>query len=172
MTQTEFDQTTDGLTRHADSIIDAKRCDYTEQNVDVLHNFKASAVAAGITPLQAWLVHWHKQSSAVSRFIKNPSIPPSEPMLSRFADLRNYLQLGYALMVESVLNKKVPSNHSINLAELNPRQRIEIALQEKTRQDKIISDLKRDELIKEIKGTFRAVNNPDGTVTEFFDEMV
>lgn len=107
MTQIEFNQSTDELTRHADAIIDAKRCDYTEQNVDVLHNFKASAVAAGIAPLQAWLVHWHKQSSAVSRFIKNPSIPPSEPMLSRFADLRNYLQLGYALMVERLTSEKV-----------------------------------------------------------------
>ena len=101
MTQTEFDSLVAYLNDHANRIVAAKRPDYTQESDDVLQNFKDAAAQAGITPLQVWLVHFHKQYSAVARFAKNPSCSPSEPIINRFADLRNYLQLGFALYTET-----------------------------------------------------------------------
>lgn len=101
MTQQEFDKTIEQLNNLADGIVARKRPDYTRENTDVLANFKESASMAGITPLQAWMVHMHKQFSALSRYVKNPTCNPSEPITDRFADLRNYLQLGYAIYEES-----------------------------------------------------------------------
>lgn len=93
-----FEDTIQILNDHADKIVAKKRPDYTQESVDVLANFKNAAQEAGITPMQAWLVHFHKQYSAVARYVKHPNADVSEPMIDRFADLRNYLQLGFALM--------------------------------------------------------------------------
>lgn len=98
MTTKEFDEIILNLNNRADAIVSAKRPDYTQESSDVLANFKEAALAAGISPLQVWLVHFHKQYSAVARYVKNPDCTPSEPLTDRFADLRNYLQLGYALL--------------------------------------------------------------------------
>lgn len=100
MNQNIFDSLANELNSHADLIIAAKRPDYTRENTDVLANFKETADFCGITPLQAWLVHFYKQFSAVARYVKTPTATPSESIDSRFADLRNYLQLGYALHKE------------------------------------------------------------------------
>ncbi len=101
MTQTEFDQRIQQLNDFADDIILVKRPDYTRDNTDVLSNFKEAADFCGITPMQVWGVHFFKQFSAVMRMVKNPDGTPSESLDSRFADLRNYLQLGYALHKET-----------------------------------------------------------------------
>lgn len=100
MNQTTYDTTCQELLDAARKIVEAKRPEYTQDNADVLHNFKQSGEAAGITPLQAWVVHMEKQYSAVCRAVKNPAATPSEGIQSRFCDLINYLQLGYALFVE------------------------------------------------------------------------
>lgn len=100
MTQGEYDGYTEMLKTMADDIARAKRPDYTRGNADVLHNFRESAEIAGISMLQAWLVHFHKQFSAVARYAKNPEAKLSEPIDSRFCDLYNYIQLGYAIMQE------------------------------------------------------------------------
>ena len=102
MTSVEYEHLAEELTRTAASIASAKRPDYTQESSDVLANFKDAARDAGIRPLQAWLVHFQKQYSAVARYVKNPQGSPSETILSRFADLRNYLELGYALYAESL----------------------------------------------------------------------
>jgi hypothetical protein len=100
MTLEEFDKVAASLNDLADQIVVKKRPDYTQQDTDVLANFKRAAHDAGITPLQAWLVHFQKQYSAVARYVANPTCEPSESITSRFADLRNYLQLGFALYNE------------------------------------------------------------------------
>lgn len=100
MTQKEFDELVREMHLLADSIVNAKRPDYTQGNADVLHNFRQAAEGAGISPLQAWFVHFHKQFSAVAKAAKSPFTPRSEPIANRFADLRNYLDLGYALFAE------------------------------------------------------------------------
>lgn len=100
MNSTEFNKVVKQLNDTADTIVSQKRPDYTRQSSDVLNNFKEAAEMAGITPLQAWMVHFQKQFSAISRFVANDDCQPSEPIESRFADLRNYLHLGYALFLE------------------------------------------------------------------------
>lgn len=103
MTQTEYDIAVQELTVLADGIVKAKRPDYTRESPDVLSNFKVSGDMAGITPLQAWAVHYYKQMSAIFRFAKNPTCNPSEPIASRFADARNYIDLGYALYRDTTI---------------------------------------------------------------------
>jgi hypothetical protein len=100
MTATVFDEVTESLHRNAGSIAARKRPDYTQESADVLANFKDAARDAGITPMQAWLIHFQKQYSAIARHVKNPQGIPSESILSRFADLLNYIDLGHALYVE------------------------------------------------------------------------
>lgn len=102
MTLKEFQDTQEDLRREADTIASMKRPDYTIGATDVLANFKNAARMAGITPMQAWLVHVEKQLSAVTRHILNPDKPISEPIKSRFCDLHNYLDLGYALMLDTI----------------------------------------------------------------------
>lgn len=104
MNAEDFNKLVKQLEATADGIVAAKRPDYTQESQDVLQNFKDAAILAGITPLQAWMVHFQKQFSAIARYIKNPSCNPSESIESRFADMRNYLHLGYALVREPVTN--------------------------------------------------------------------
>jgi len=122
MTQTIFNTYINDLNSFADSIVAAKRPDYTRENTDVLSNFKETAAFCGITPLQAWLVHFYKQFSAVARFVKNPDATPSESLDSRFADMRNYLQLGYAILKEETARQASESldrfGEDSNLSEL------------------------------------------------------
>ncbi len=100
MTQTEFEEQCATLHNVAASIVAAKRAGYTQGNSDVLKNFKDTATATGTSPLQVWGVHFYKQLSAVMSYAKDPTIRQGETIESRFADLLNYVQLGYALYVE------------------------------------------------------------------------
>lgn len=100
MTTERFDNVVKVMHERADTIVAKKRPDYTQESIDVLANFKDASRDVGITPLQAWLVHFQKQYSAVARYVKNTNADPSEPMIDRFADLRNYLDLGFALIIE------------------------------------------------------------------------
>jgi hypothetical protein len=92
----------ENLHRMAQTIAEKKRPDYTQGATDVLANFKDAARDAGITPMQAWAVHFQKQYSAVCRWAKKPDASLSEPLDSRFADLLNYIGLGYAIYRETV----------------------------------------------------------------------
>lgn len=84
----------------AKRIEDRKRPSYTIGNVDVLHNFKRDAEAAGVTSKQNWYQHLLKQVAAIGRWVQTPGSDQSEPMEERFADVINYAKLGYALMRE------------------------------------------------------------------------
>ena len=100
MTQEQFNEAYDTLYNHAMSIREAKQPEYTLENVDILNNFKESAKRAGVTPLQVWSIFFDKQLSSVQAHIKNPHLTQAEPLESRFADLYNYLLLGYCLFQE------------------------------------------------------------------------
>lgn len=99
MNQKDFDLKRQSLHSKAETIVERKRTAYTMQNDDVLHNFKTTAERCGITPLQAWAVHFEKQVSATMNYCKGGD--PGEPIEGRFCDLQNYLELGYALMLEN-----------------------------------------------------------------------
>jgi hypothetical protein len=100
MTQEQFNEAYDTLYNHAMSIREAKQPEYTLENKDILNNFKESARRAGVTPLQVWSIFFDKQLSSIQAHIKNPDLKPAEPLSSRFADLYNYLLLGYCLFQE------------------------------------------------------------------------
>jgi hypothetical protein len=100
MTQEQFNEAYDTLYNHAMSIREAKQPEYTLENIDVLNNFKESAKRVGVTPLQVWSIFFDKQLSSIHAHIKNPDLKPAEPLSSRFADLYNYLLLGYCLFQE------------------------------------------------------------------------
>ena len=100
MTQEQFNEAYDTLYNHAMSIREAKQPEYTLESVDILNNFKESARRAGVTPLQVWSIFFDKQLTSIQAHIKNPDLKPAEPLSSRFADLYNYLLLGYCLFQE------------------------------------------------------------------------
>ena len=100
MTQEQFNEAYDTLYNHAMSIREAKQPEYTLESADILNNFKESAKRAGVTPLQVWSIFFDKQLSSIHAHIKNPDLKPAEPLSSRFADLYNYLLLGYCLFQE------------------------------------------------------------------------
>lgn len=78
----------------------SKRPAYTGDNADVLFNFKKAAEAAGIDPLQAWIVLAHKHWDALVSAAKSRKIKQAEPLRGRAEDLINYVILGIALMVD------------------------------------------------------------------------
>ncbi len=100
MNQHDYEARSGELLSRSAEIEQAKRPGYTLGNVDVLHNFKAVAVRAGITPEQAWLVYFLKHVDAVTSIMGRPDLPVSEEPIGRFADALNYLKLGWALLGE------------------------------------------------------------------------
>ena len=100
MNNTDYELAVQRLTETRHEIVNAKRPAYTASDIDVLINFKRGAEAAGVRPLQAWWILFHKHMEAIRSRVKNPDGKQAEPMIGRFADAINYLELGYALMVE------------------------------------------------------------------------
>lgn len=89
----------------ASDIRNAKEPEYTMESPDILNNFKQAAKRAGVTPMQVWSIFFDKQLSSIQAHIKNPDLKQAEPLDSRWADLYNYLLLGFALYKESAEHK-------------------------------------------------------------------
>ena len=85
----------------AHEIMNSKQPEYTNNNADVLHNFKSTAKNLGLDPKEVWGVFFHKHIQAILSHAHNPNMYRAEPIESRYADAINYLYLGYALMKES-----------------------------------------------------------------------
>lgn len=81
----------------AKSVEERKRPSYAGVGKCALENFKRDGSLLDIHPLKALGVHLLKQVGAILSFINNPDIPPSEPLISRAADLVNYSCLLVAL---------------------------------------------------------------------------
>lgn len=90
----------------AHSIETAKRPEYTSNDRDVLRNFRQCGVEAGCSAEQAWIIYAKKHWDAIRTQMMNENQNASEPVEGRFADLINYLKLGYALYIERA-NKKL-----------------------------------------------------------------
>lgn len=88
------------LDQAAKDIMKGKQPEYTNNNKDVLHNFKSSAEMLGLQPMEVWAVFFHKHVQAIMSHAHNPGMDQAEPINSRYADAINYLHLGYALMTE------------------------------------------------------------------------
>ena len=94
---------------HLDSlckeIVDKKRHVYTQGSPDVLNNFRLSAVLANTTVGQQIATHMIKQFVSVMNLLTRPDIIDSEKD-TRFADLRNYLDIAYAAYKEGAVHEK------------------------------------------------------------------
>lgn len=64
---------------------------------NVLEFFEKQAQVAGCTPYEVWKIMVAKQLVAVYNYMDGKDLDPSEPMINRFSDLMNYMELGYAL---------------------------------------------------------------------------
>jgi hypothetical protein len=100
MTQKEFDKLVIELNEFSFNIMRNKRPEYTNENEDVLNNFKCTADRLDVAELRVWGVFFEKQIQSVFAHIKNANLKKSEPLKSRFADIINYCYLGYALFKE------------------------------------------------------------------------
>tara|TARA_R110002020_G_scaffold396782_1_gene606918 strand:- start:199 stop:576 length:378 start_codon:yes stop_codon:yes gene_type:complete len=99
MNSKRFEEVSIELDSIAEEIASAKRPAYSQnEGADVVANFKRGAEGAGIRPLQAWLIHFEKQYSGIATYVRTGA--ESEPIESRFADVMNYLYLGFALLKE------------------------------------------------------------------------
>lgn len=101
MTQAEFRDVQTELARLAGGVAEEKRADYAK-DYDVLDNFKLVSDIAGLGDrgaLLVWLVYFAKHVVAVGKYAGGQDLV-GESVASRFADLFNYVQLGYALMKE------------------------------------------------------------------------
>jgi len=100
MTQKQFDKLLRTLNNYAEEIRLAKRPEYTNENEDVLTNFKTTADRLNVSEMKVWATFFDKQIQSVFAHVKNANLQESEPIHSRFADIINYCYLGYALFRE------------------------------------------------------------------------
>lgn len=85
-------------------IIDKKRHVYTQGNADILHNFRLSSQMANTTVGQQIATHMIKQFVSVVNLMTRPDIIDSEKD-TRFADLRNYLDIAYVAYKEGAVHE-------------------------------------------------------------------
>lgn len=98
MTEKEFWKSRSELNERCEGHLTKKGKVYTT-NEDRLSNFKSIAQDAGITPLQVWQIYFSKHLFAIKSYIKGGDEGP-EGIESNIEDLRNYVDLFYALVYE------------------------------------------------------------------------
>ena len=103
MTQKEFNQLSKALEFMSKDIMKSKGPEYTQQDKDVLANFKNTAERLNISPEKVWGAYFDKQVSSVYSHINNVNLEKAESIESRFADIINYCHLGLALFKEREL---------------------------------------------------------------------
>ena len=98
MKQSQYKSIRKELFEMSESIMNKKQPEYTNNNVDILNNFKTTADALKITPIEVWAVFFHKHTQSIMTHAQNNKTKMSEPIESRYADLINYLTLGLAII--------------------------------------------------------------------------
>jgi hypothetical protein len=98
MTNQEFNEIRAKVEAECTKLLVSKGADYTDGK-DRLHNFKVIATELGVSPLIAWFVYAYKHWKSIARYVQNGRTQ-SESIQGRFYDLRNYLDLGLALLAE------------------------------------------------------------------------
>ena len=100
MTQKEFQQLSKTLDLMCKDIMKAKGPEYTQEDKDILANFKNTASRLNTTPLKVWGAYFDKQISSIYAHLNNANLKKAEAIESRFADIINYCHLGLALFKE------------------------------------------------------------------------
>ena len=106
MTQQEFDKLVKDLNNYSFDIMKNKRPEYTNEDDDILNNFKSTGERLDVSEMKVWATFFEKQIQRIYAHLKNANLKKSEPIKSRFADVINYCYLGYALFVERDKIKK------------------------------------------------------------------
>ena len=100
MTQKEFNTLSKALDYMAKDVMKSKGPEYTQQDKDVLANFKNTAERLNTTPLKVWGAFYDKQLSSIFAHLNDANLKKAESIESRFADIINYRHLGLALFKE------------------------------------------------------------------------
>ena len=100
MRHKEFRKIVKDLHDLAEKEMNKKQPEYTNENSDVLHNFKSTAEKLRVDNLKVWAVFFEKQTQSIIAHINNKDLKFSEKIESRFADIINYACLGLALFQE------------------------------------------------------------------------
>jgi hypothetical protein len=101
------------LQSECDAEMDVKNADYAApEDGDFLKNFHETAKRTGMSPYQAWLVHFEKHVMAIEKFCKTGGLA-SEPIRGRMKDGINYLHLLAGLIEEcETSTSEPPDAHS------------------------------------------------------------
>ena len=81
----------------------SKGPEYTQQDKDVLANFKNTGDRLDISPIKVWGSFFDKQISSVYAHANDANLKKAESIESRFADIINYCHLGLAIFKEREL---------------------------------------------------------------------
>jgi len=100
MTQKEFKLLSKALDLIAKDTMKSKGPEYTQENRDILANFKNTADRLNTVPLKVWGAYFDKQISSIYAHLNNANLKKAETIESRFADIINYCHLGLALFKE------------------------------------------------------------------------
>ena len=98
MTKNKYKRLRSDLLKLSESIMNEKQPEYTNNNADILNNFKTTAEALKKTPIEVWAVFFHKHTQSIMTHAQNSKTKMSEPIESRYADLINYITLGLAIL--------------------------------------------------------------------------
>ena len=100
MTQKEFQQLSKALDFMCKDIMKSKGPEYTQEDRDILANFKNTASRLNTTEMKVWGAYFDKQISSIYAHLNNANLKEAESIESRFADIINYCHLGLALFKE------------------------------------------------------------------------
>jgi hypothetical protein len=106
ISQTQYQQRVTELQDLCERIVAAKRKVYTLGQQDTHRNFRVTAAIKGSTAGDEIATHLLKQVGAVVNLLCHPEIDDSEQD-TRFADLRNYVDLAYVLYKEGQAHDKI-----------------------------------------------------------------
>lgn len=98
MTNTDFETFRAIFHQECTDILFKKGADYSS-DADRLANFKRLADRLGMHDMQVWAVYFIKHIDAILTYCRTLAVQ-SENIRGRFADARNYLDLGLALIEE------------------------------------------------------------------------
>jgi hypothetical protein len=103
MTNDDFTAFRQLLNAQCEDIMLKKGSDYSGVH-DRHRNFKEAAKAMGVSPLVVWGIFMKKHLDSIFTYVREQKVQ-SEPILERFKDVRNYIDLGAALVAEIELEK-------------------------------------------------------------------
>lgn len=94
-----------------EDILGVKGEEYTvgNQDTDKLYNFREVAKGLGSDPLTVAGIYWLKHIYAIQNYIKAKGKVDtlSEPIQYRLADARNYIDLIYAIIIETEIGEDI-----------------------------------------------------------------